>query len=40
MGVHYIGEAADGYLIRTIIDQISDGQIEWKEMEKDYDVGK
>jgi len=40
VGIHYIGEVGDGYLNKTLTEQLSDGQIEWKEMEKDYDVGK
>ena len=40
VGIHYIGEVGQGRLNRTLIEQISDGQIEWKKMEDAYDIGK
>ena len=39
VGIHYIGEVGQGRLNRTLIEQISDGQIEWKKMEDAYDIG-
>ena len=40
VGIHYIGEVGPGRLNKTLIEQISDGQIEWKKMEDAYDIGK
>ena len=40
MGIHYIGEVGVGRLNRTLVEQISDGQIEWNQMEQAYDTGK
>ena len=39
VGIHYIGEVGPGRLNKTFIEQISDGQIEWKKMEDAYDIG-
>ena len=39
MGIHYIGEVGPGRLNKTLIEQISDGQVEWNKMETAYDLG-
>ena len=39
VGIHYIGEVGPGRLNKTLVEQISDGQIEWKKMEDAYDIG-
>ena len=40
VGIHYVGEMADGRINRTLVDQISDGQVEWKELDPIYDIGR
>lgn len=38
VGIHYIGELESGCLNRTLVDQISDGQIEWDKLDDEFDV--
>jgi len=40
VGIHYIGEMGRQTLNKTLLDQISEGQIEWAPLEEDYDVVK
>merc|ERR1712223_304567 len=37
VGIHYVGEVAKGELNRTLVDQITDGQLEWQKMEDEFD---
>ena len=39
VGIHYIGEVGPNRLNRTLVEQISDGQIQWNKMENVYDIG-
>jgi len=38
VGIHYIGEMGRQTLNKTLLDQISEGQIEWAPLEQEYDV--
>ena len=38
MGIHYIGEMDKGELNRTLLDQITDGQLEWTKLLNPYDI--
>ena len=38
VGIHYIGEVNPGHLNRTLVDQITDGQLEWAPLDEAYDV--
>ena len=38
VGIHYIGEMGTQTLNKTLLDQISNGQIEWAPLEQDYDI--
>ena len=38
MGIHYIGEMAEGTVSRVLVDQLSDSGIEWQELESVYDT--
>jgi len=38
VGIHYIGEMGSQTLNKTLLDQISDGQIEWAPLDDDFDV--
>jgi len=38
VGIHYIGEMGSQTLNKTLLDQISEGQIEWAPLDKEYDV--
>lgn len=38
VGIHYIGELDPEFKNRTLVDQLSDGQIEWAPLVDDYDV--
>ncbi|XP_045626463.2 all-trans-retinol 13,14-reductase [Procambarus clarkii] len=38
VGIHYIGELTSQTLMKTYIDQITNGQLEWATMSDDYDV--
>ncbi len=37
-GVHYVGEMSPGTIHRTLFDQITDGQLEWEQLDKEFDV--
>ncbi|XP_078280587.1 all-trans-retinol 13,14-reductase-like [Rhinoraja longicauda] len=37
VGVHYIGQMHECGLLRVIMDQITDGQLEWTRMDDQYD---
>jgi len=38
VGIHYIGKMGHPNINKTFMDQICDGQVEWKEMEDEFDV--
>ena len=37
VGIHYIGEIGPGELNRTLVDEITEGQLEWEPLESQYD---
>ncbi|XP_032891187.1 all-trans-retinol 13,14-reductase-like [Amblyraja radiata] len=37
VGIHYIGQMHECGLLRVIMDQITDGQLEWTQMDDQYD---
>jgi all-trans-retinol 13,14-reductase len=38
VGIHYIGEVGPGRLNKTLVDQITDGQVEWARLEHQHDI--
>eukprot|EP00092_Neocalanus_flemingeri_P062333 GFUD01075188.1.p1 GENE.GFUD01075188.1~~GFUD01075188.1.p1 ORF type:complete len:613 (-),score=151.65 GFUD01075188.1:74-1912(-) len=38
VGIHYIGEMGCQTLNKTIVDQISEGQVEWAPLDHEFDV--
>ena len=36
-GFHYVGKMGDGEMMRVLFDQISEGQVQWTRIEKEYD---
>jgi len=38
VGIHYIGEMGSQTINKTLLDQISDGQIEWASLDDEFDV--
>ena len=38
VGIHYIGEMGRQTLNKTLLDQISSGQIEWAPLDDEFDV--
>ncbi len=38
VGIHYIGEMAEGTLCRVLVDQLCDSGIEWRECDTVYDT--
>ncbi|XP_067825051.1 all-trans-retinol 13,14-reductase-like [Heptranchias perlo] len=37
VGIHYIGELHERSFLRTLVDQITDGQLEWVKMDDTFD---
>ena len=37
-GVHYVGELEDGQKLRVLVDQITEGQVTWVPLEKEFDT--
>ena len=37
-GIHYVGELGSQTLNRTLLEQISDGQIEWAPLDQYFDI--
>ena len=37
-GIHYVGEMNKGYWARTLLDQLTEGQVDWVPMDQDFDV--
>lgn len=38
LGIHYIGEMETRTLGRTLFEQISDGQVQWAPLDKNFDT--
>lgn len=38
LGIHYVGEMHKNGMMRVIMDQLTDGQLDWAPMENPYDV--
>ena len=38
VGIHYIGEMSKDRINRTLVDQITDGQLEWEKLDEEFDV--
>ncbi|XP_066485196.1 all-trans-retinol 13,14-reductase [Tiliqua scincoides] len=38
VGIHYLGEMHENGMLRMIMDQLTDGQLDWVPMENPYDV--
>ncbi|XP_077161971.1 all-trans-retinol 13,14-reductase [Paroedura picta] len=38
VGIHYIGDMDENSISRTIVDQLTDGQLQWAKMDSPYDV--
>ena len=36
-GIHFVGKMGDGEMMRVLFDQISEGQVQWAPIEKEYD---
>ena len=36
-GFHYVGKMGDGEMMRVLFDEISEGQVQWAQIEKEYD---
>ncbi|NWI46891.1 RETST reductase, partial [Picathartes gymnocephalus] len=37
-GIHYVGEMQEGSLLRFLVDQLTDGQLEWAPLPATYDA--
>ena len=37
-GIHYVGEMARGTMSRVLIDQLTEGRLEWVKLEEVYDT--
>ncbi|NXH47670.1 RETST reductase, partial [Dicaeum eximium] len=37
-GIHYVGQMQEGSLMRFLVDQLTDGQLEWAPLPATYDV--
>lgn len=37
VGVHYVGQMHEGGMFRVIMDQLTDGQLQWNRLENQYD---
>ncbi|NXO32656.1 RETST reductase, partial [Cisticola juncidis] len=37
-GIHYVGEMYQGSLMRFLVDQLTDGQLEWAQLPATYDA--
>jgi len=38
VGIHYVGEMGSQTINKTLVDQITRGQLEWAKLEEEYDV--
>ncbi|XP_068891429.1 all-trans-retinol 13,14-reductase [Aphelocoma coerulescens] len=37
-GIHYVGQMQEGSLMRFLVDQLTDGQLEWAQLPATYDA--
>ncbi|XP_077108665.1 all-trans-retinol 13,14-reductase-like [Ranitomeya variabilis] len=37
VGLHYVGQMHEGGMLRVIMDQLTDGQLQWNRLEDQYD---
>ncbi|XP_035689153.1 all-trans-retinol 13,14-reductase-like [Branchiostoma floridae] len=37
-GIHYVGKMEDSSTVRVLLDQITEGQLQWASLDDDYDV--
>lgn len=37
-GIHYVGQLDTPSISRTLVDQISDGQIQWTPLDENFDT--
>ena len=37
-GIHYVGGMTEGETRKIMVDQITEGQVTWVPMDKEYDV--
>lgn len=38
LGIHYVGQMQEGSLMRFLVDQLTDGQLEWAQLPDIYDA--
>lgn len=38
LGIHYVGQMQEGSLMRFLVDQLTDGQLEWAPLPATYDA--
>lgn len=38
LGIHYVGQMEEGSLMRFLVDQLTDGQLEWSPLPATYDA--
>ncbi|XP_070565727.1 all-trans-retinol 13,14-reductase-like [Ptychodera flava] len=38
VGIHYVGEMKHGIPTRTLVDQLTNGQLQWQQMDEPYDI--
>lgn len=38
LGIHYVGQMEEGSLMRFLVDQLTDGQLEWAPLPATYDA--
>ena len=37
-GIHYVGKMIEGDQTKVLLDQITEGQVTWVPMDKEYDI--
>ena len=37
-GIHYVGKMIEGDSTKVLLDQITEGQVIWVPMDKEYDI--
>lgn len=40
LGLHYVGQMHEGGMLRVIMDQLTEGQLQWNLLETQYDSVK
>ena len=38
VGIHYVGKMIEGDMTRVLVDQITEGQVTWVPMDKEFDT--